>query len=296
MSFLKKEQFLSFNKHQRRGLLILAALIVVMQIIFFRIKAQTDIKTDLMAAENLLLIQKKIDSLKSAETPKDTIYPFNPNYITDYKGYLIGMSVAEIDRLHAYRNQGKFVNSAKEFQVVTQISDSLFEAVSPSFKFPDWVKKNSSFNSTSPQYEKDTAEKSSKKEDLNTVDVEQLKKINGIGDKLSKRIISFRNRLGGFLVDEQLYDVYGLDSVVVQKTLEKFTILSTPAIEPIELNEATYDQLRSIAYINGQLATKILDYKRANGSFKSLEELTKIEDFPANRLPSIALYLYLKKL
>lgn len=294
MSFLKQNPFLAFNKHQRSGLLILAVLIVIVQVAFFLVNSQTDFQPNSKHPQDLSAIQKKIDSLKSIEPPKDTIYPFNPNYITDYKGYLLGMSLEEINRLHTFRALGKYVNSANEFQEVTQVSDSLIEVISPSFKFPEWINKNTKISSTSSQLEKSTFEKPIKKVNLNTADAEQLKKINGIGDKLSERIISFRNRLGGFLVDAQLYDVYGLDSVVVKRTLDKFTVLTKPAIEKIDLNEATYDQLRSIVYINGKLAGKILDYRRINGTYKSLEELTKIEDFPADRLPSIALYLYLK--
>ncbi len=294
MSFLKQNPFLAFNKHQRSGLLILAVLIVIVQVAFFLVNSQTDFQPNSKHPQDLSAIQKKIDSLKSIEPPKDTIYPFNPNYITDYKGYLLGMSLEEINRLHTFRALGKYVNSANEFQEVTQVSDSLIEVISPSFKFPEWINKNTKISSTSSQLEKSTFEKPIKKVNLNTADAEQLKKINGIGDKLSERIISFRNRLGGFLVDAQLYDVYGLDSVVVKRTLDKFTVLTKPAIEKIDLNEATYDQLRSIVYVNGKLAGKILDYRRINGTYKSLEELTKIEDFPADRLPSIALYLYLK--
>ncbi|MDG3583747.1 ComEA family DNA-binding protein [Galbibacter pacificus] len=39
------------------------------------------------------------------------IFPFNPNYLTDYKAYALGMSIEEIDKLHAYRNHGRYVNS-----------------------------------------------------------------------------------------------------------------------------------------------------------------------------------------
>lgn len=300
MSFLKQNPFLAFNKHQRSGLLILVLVVVVLQIVFFWIRSQSGFKSELKPTRDILAIQKQIDSLKSAELPKDTVYPFNPNYITDYKGYLLGMTVSEIDRLHAYRNTGKFVNSAEEFRAITQISDSLLEAISPSFKFPDWVNKKTKYNPVysvdENQSRKEVSENPIVNEDLNTADVEQLKKINGIGEKLSERIISFRNRLGGFLVDAQLYDVYGLDSVVVQRTLAKFTVLTPPTVQKVELNEATYDQLRSIVYINGNLAEKILNYRAVNGLFTSLEELTKIEDFPTSRLSSIALYLYLKKL
>ena len=49
------------------------------------------------------------------------------------------MKPTEIDRLFAYRNKNLFVNSAKEFQAITKVSDSLLEKLAPHFKFPKWV-------------------------------------------------------------------------------------------------------------------------------------------------------------
>ena len=49
------------------------------------------------------------------------------------------MSNEEIDRLLDYRKQNQWINSAKQFQEVTQVSDSLLNKISPYFKFPDWV-------------------------------------------------------------------------------------------------------------------------------------------------------------
>jgi hypothetical protein len=44
------------------------------------------------------------------------------------------MSVLEIDRLLDYRKENKY-KPAKEFQAVTQVSDSLLNAIAPYFKF-----------------------------------------------------------------------------------------------------------------------------------------------------------------
>jgi hypothetical protein len=60
-----------------------------------------------------LQVQNEIDSLKlEVAKNKDTIYPFNPNFISDYKGYKLGLTVNEIDRLHHVSAQNKFFNSA----------------------------------------------------------------------------------------------------------------------------------------------------------------------------------------
>lgn len=90
--------------------------------------------------EKWMDIQSELDvEKKNLNYQKKKIFPFNPNFISDYKGYKLGMSVAEIDRLHAFRRKNSYVNSAEEFQKVTLVSDSLLNELAPYFKFPSWV-------------------------------------------------------------------------------------------------------------------------------------------------------------
>src|SRR5690554_8215098 len=77
---------------------------------------------------------------KKTEDNSPTIFPFNPNFITDYKGYTLGMTPEEIDRLLTYRSENKWINSDEDFQSVTQVSDSLLAVLIRFFNFPEWVK------------------------------------------------------------------------------------------------------------------------------------------------------------
>src|SRR5690606_17171641 len=142
--------------------------------------------------EKALTFQKEIDSLKLAKTiiSKPKIYPFNPNYITDFKGYSLGMTNEETDRLLEFRAQNKWVNSAKQFQEVTQVSDSLLAVLEPYFKFPDWVT-NPQPKTTYTNSYTNTPKTFEQKQDLNTATQSQLQRVNGIGDALSKRIVTY---------------------------------------------------------------------------------------------------------
>ena len=132
----KLKSYFIFSKSHRSGILLLLILMVLVQLCYYFISNQ---KPSTSEDTSWLLTQNEIDSLKqNRATKKDTIYPFNPNFITDYKGYKLGMSVQEIDRLHRYRAQNKYVNSAAEFQKVTKVSSDLLQKISPYFKFPDW--------------------------------------------------------------------------------------------------------------------------------------------------------------
>ena len=138
MKYLKSHFW--YNKRQRNGIFFLLLIIAVLQLIYVFVDFNSEDKINIETTE-LLAFRNKIDSLKLIENErrKPKIYPFNPNFITDFKGSRLGMSVEEIDRLLKFREKKKFVNSAREFQRVTKISDSLLKVISPYFKFPNWV-------------------------------------------------------------------------------------------------------------------------------------------------------------
>ena len=134
--------FYSFTKGQRKGILALLLLILLFQAGYFILASRvfTSEKEQSAEEKEWLALQSKIDALKVKNAgDKDTIYSFDPNYISDYKGYTLGLSVKEIDRLHKYRKSGKYINSASDFRQVTGVSDSLLAKLSPHFKFPHWV-------------------------------------------------------------------------------------------------------------------------------------------------------------
>ena len=137
----------------------------------------------------------------------------------------MGMSTEEIDRSLAFRKENKWINSVEDFKKVTKVSDSLLNKISPYFKFPDWVTNPKSKNKYVKKRFKE--KKFTQKIDLNLATQDQLEAVNGIGKAFSKRIIDYRNKLGGFTNDIQLYQVYGLDFQVANSILKEFT-LKTP--------------------------------------------------------------------
>ena len=131
-----------FNNNQRKGIILLVVLIGVLQGILFLVKAQ---ETKAVASYKIdIVTQQKIDSLKQLSLTKYKVQPFNPNFITDAKGFKLGMSTEEIDRLLAFRASGKYVNSADEFQKVTGVSKSQLAKMIPYFKFPEWLQNKKS--------------------------------------------------------------------------------------------------------------------------------------------------------
>jgi competence ComEA-like helix-hairpin-helix protein len=286
-SFIKS--ILSYSKGQRIGIVLFFLIVIFVQGIYYCYDFN-NVEGDNVEESKWLTNQSKIDSLKFENKKyKPTIYPFNPNFITDFKGYKLGMSVAEIDRLLEFRKQNKFVNSAAEFQAVTKVSDSLLKAISPYFKFPDWVtNKKSSFKS----FDKKEFQKPEKIVVLNINDAskEDLMKVYGIGDKISDRILTEKQKYGAFVSMEQMDDIWGLSPEVIEKLKASFTVKSAANAKKIAINNASVKELTQFPFFRYQLAKDIVIYRTMNGDLK-IEDLPKIKGFPVDKIKIIALYL-----
>lgn len=287
MNFFKSH--FSYNKMQRNGVFYLLLIIVALQLVYFFVDFASEEKNPISKNE-LLAFQNEVDSLEfiQEENSKPKIFPFNPNYLTDFKAYQLGMLVEEIDKLLAYRSEGKYVNSAAQFQKVTGINDSLLAVISVYFKFPDW-KKNATAKNTDVKHIVKNEKIITK--DINNATAEDLKIVRGIGDKLSERIIKYRIKLQGFSFDDQLYEVWNLDPEVVQEMLKYFKVFTPPVIDKMNVNEASFKEVLSIVYIDYELTKKIFSYRDEVAEIQSLEELKKIDGFPIEKFDRIALYL-----
>lgn len=284
----------AFNRSQQNGILLLVAIIVVLQLIYFYADFGSSSEGFEGEDAELVVFQQKLDSIKEAAATgtTDTIYPFNPNYITDYRGYMLGMSLEEIDRLHQYRAGEKWVNSAEEFQEVTKISDSLLHIISPSFQFPDWV--TNSRETVAKKLPTQNNPNFADKSDLNSATTDELMEVRGIGETLSGRIVNYRNKIGGFVDDLQLKDVYGLNYEVRGAIEAKFTVKSKPDIVVLNINKASVLELSEVPYFGYELAREIVNYRLLHEEISSFEELAKIKDFPSEKIDGIALYLTLE--
>ena len=288
------KSFFNFSKDQRKGVFLLFAIIIVLQVGYCLIDFNQNEKQSL-EEQNWYSLQSTMDTLKSQKHEASyKMYPFNPNFITDFKGYKLGMKVDEIDRLLAFRKQGKFANSPEEFQKVTGISDSLLNAISPYFKFPDWVnKKNQEEYSNS--YSKSNWKEYPKKEAMKVLDINQatkedLMKVFGIGDAISDRILNQKEVYGGFVSMDQMNEIWGLSPEVIANLQKYFKINSLPKVKKININNASIKELGQFPYFKYPISKNIVTYRSMNGDLK-IEDLANIKGFPVDKIKIIALYL-----
>ncbi|MAN58798.1 MAG: competence protein ComEA [Flavobacteriaceae bacterium] len=274
---------------QRGGILFLLLVCTGLLITYLFVDFNREPALDI-SSEEILALQAEIDSIRRLreEENKPKIYPFNPNFISDYKAYTLGLTTEEFDRLKSYRQEGKWINSVSDFKRITGVHDTVLDRISPYFKFPDWVTRtrrgNGFANRTSSQA-------SSEIIDLNAATLEQLQEINGIGPALSQRIIAYRDKLGGFSHELQLYNVYGLSDEVITRALLRFKVHTPAPIQQLNINTASASDLATIPGVSFDLAKEIWEFRRLRERIDSLDELTKIQGITPRKLKLIQLYL-----
>ena len=272
----------------RSGYLLLASGVWVAAAYFF-VKKPAGYQAIPFAVDSLMIA--RIDSLEriydSISRPK--IYPFNPHYLSDYRAYILGIDTVALQRIRNFIKKGGRFKSKLHFKQISGISDSLFEVLKPYIKINRYERRNKNVDKNGSKANRFTVKK-----DINTATAEDLKKVYGIGEVLSKRIVKYRKKLGGFTIKEQLKDIYALSPEAYENLWKAFEIKTPKKIERrIDLNRADMQQLQENPYIDFDLAEKIVEYRSLKGKFKDFEELKKIEGFPLEKYERIILYLRL---
>ncbi len=92
--------------------------------------------------------------------------------------------------------------------------------------------------------------------ELNGADSLLLKRVPGIGPVYARRIIRYRDILGGYYRLEQLNEVYGIDEEKYGQ-LSSWFFTDTLLINKMDINELTESQLRKHPYITSRQAGTI---------------------------------------
>lgn len=125
--------------------------------------------------------------------------------------------------------------------------------------------------------------------DINNSSAEDWQKLQGIGPSFSKRIIKFRDQLGGFHTIEQVRETYGLPDSTFQKI--KNQLQPSDILARINLNQATEGELKSHPYISWNQAKLIISYRKMHGDYKNVNKLLQIGALEKEWLEKLKCYL-----
>jgi competence protein ComEA len=111
---------------------------------------------------------------------------------------------------------------------------------------------------------------------INTGDTTAFMNLPTIGSGFAKRIINYRNQLGGFSTINQVQEVYGVTPEMFA-SIAPYLVLDPIPIKLLNINTATEEQLAKHPYIPKNIAKAIVNYKNQHGGkYNTVLELQNI--------------------
>lgn len=126
--------------------------------------------------------------------------------------------------------------------------------------------------------------------ELNGADTSDLKQLKGIGSGFAKRIVKFRDVLGGFVKKEQLLEVYGFDKEKYDLISPQIT-LNVSKVKTLNINSASVDDLDKHPYIDKTSAVKIYWHRINHGNYSGVNDILKSNLVDEELYGKIASYL-----
>lgn len=229
-------------------------------------------------------------------TPGGELFYFDPNTISTSEWKRLGLRDKTINTIENYLNKGGHFYKPDDLQKIYGLHDDEYERLRPYIKIQSSPSKTNE-ESVSPR-PKDEIQPSKTYADrysiidINNADTTVFISLPGIGTKLAARIVTFREKLGGFYSIEQIGETYGLPDSTFQK-IKQYLQLDNASVKKININTATVDEMKAHPYIKYSLANPIVAYRNEHGSFSKIEDIKKVMAVTEEVYKKISPYLTL---
>lgn len=171
-------------------------------------------------------------------------------------------------RITKYIRAGAEIHTADDLMRVYGMDSILLAQIKPWMVLPE---KGNELSINSPE------------EDFGEPEVVQLEQCSiaslralGFSSYEAKRISDFVSSAGGLYSIDQLYGLYGIDSIHLH-TVESYLLFDPAAIKLLHLNSTGFDKLAAHPYLSDKLAREIISYREKTGKFYAVSEVMKVQ-------------------
>ncbi|RYY00091.1 MAG: helix-hairpin-helix domain-containing protein [Gammaproteobacteria bacterium] len=172
------------------------------------------------------------------------LFQFDPNTASFNDWQRLGLNEKTSKTILKYVGKGGKFYKPEDLQKIWGMPEGFYERVKDYIAITPVQRNYPAYDNNKPGFVRE--ERRPITVNINEADTTAFIALPGIGSKLSARIISFREKLGGFYSVDQVGETYGLPDSTFQKI------------------------------IRWTLANAIIEYRNQHGAFKSLEELKNI--------------------
>lgn len=182
------------------------------------------------------------------------LFSFDPNKASDSLFLCLGITEKQIRTIRNYQNKGGYFHNSADFLKINSLTESQKKDLLSYIK----VEKGEPLASSARTIIKEGVI------EINSSDSVELMKLPGIGTKLSKRIIRYRDLLGGFYTLEQLREVYGLKEETIDLVKERIKV-DNMKLQKVDLNFSDRYELSRHPYIGKENAAMIVKFRTRYG-------------------------------
>lgn len=286
----QKRSFLNFSQSEKRGFfLLLAILTAAIAVILIKpawIRQKTE-NYDFSEYEKSVARYKAeieetyephnyrnfdYNSPNRSAVRKLKPFAFDPNTLPVDGWMRMGYSEKQANALDNYRKKGGVFRKKEDLKKIFFISDNDYAQLE---KYIEIHRENIPQETKNSTFQKFERPENAKKIELNSADTSDLKQLRGIGSGYAKRIVKYREQLGGFCRSEQLLEIYGFSQELYEKVAPNI-IIDPENVRKINLNTATLDQLKRHPYLDYYQAKAIVKYREAGNRFTAVSDLLKV--------------------
>lgn len=242
---------------------------------------------------------RKKDKVKVVSQPKNfekslantplTPFAFNPNEASKETLLSLGLSEKVAQTLINFRSKGGQFRKKEDLKKIYGLAEKDYLTLAPYIEILSIKNRIAEKANIPDDIPKSFSTTSTFNIDINNSDVEDWKKLRGIGDITAKQIVNFRDKLGGFTSIEQIKMTYNVPDSVIEKVATQLTV--SPIPNKILINSISAEELRLHPYIKTKQAHIIINYRINHGSYQSIEDLYKVKALKTEFFERIQPYL-----
>ncbi len=277
------KNYLSITKKEWNGLVVLVVLIVLVWLAPYAYglwHKDTLINFNEFNADAQRLAQlsgNKAASPADAGLAQTPPFNFNPNHLPDEQWLKLGLSRHQIGVLKHYESKGGHFYKKTDVQKIYSVTPEEYKRLEPYIMLPG-----------------DEIDAHAAIIEINHADSATLVTLKGIGPAYAMRIIRYRDKLGGFYKKEQLKEVFGIDEEHYL-LIAKYIKVNPSAIKKLDLNKATFDDLRHYPYLSYKQMNAIIQYRSEHGNYDNFDDLKSVAILDAATLKKLKPYFIFRQ-
>ena len=262
------------SKRNRRGLISILMLCLIIAVSPRLLNSMSSIEPPFIShqeaieehREHLDKESNRVDYLRTKKelrfvAPKEK---FDPNEYQKEDWMKLGLSEKQTEVILKFSKRG--LRSAEDLKKIFVLPNELFVLLVDSLYFPKQVHTEKS------DYQEKLEGKNESIVSLNSATIVELEGIPGIGPYYAKKIIEYREKLGGYVGKEQLLEIWKFDAEKYNEVAQ-FMVVGNVPLNKISINSASTEDLFNHPYISYAVANSIVKMRIHRHKYGEIEEI-----------------------